>query len=73
MARACSNRFHLPGRLMLFSMSYPGPRARKEGNLPKSASRFIWAKRVALVTGATGQDAEYLGELLLEKGVERRT
>ena len=38
-----------------------------------SVSNIQEIRKVALVTGITGQDGSYLAELLLEKGYEVRT
>jgi len=38
-----------------------------------SVSNMNEIRKVALVTGITGQDGSYLAELLLEKGYEVRT
>src|SRR5712672_4055806 len=40
----------------------------REGNPPRSGTRISMSRRVALVTGATGQDGAFLAELLLQKG-----
>ena len=36
----------------------------------RNKQSIIMSKKVALITGVTGQDGSYLAELLLEKGYE---
>jgi NAD(P)-dependent dehydrogenase (short-subunit alcohol dehydrogenase family) len=45
----------------------PRVRADQRG-APKSADQGAMSDKVALITGATGQDGAYLAELLLSKG-----